>query len=245
MNILPITADEFGIPRSACEYIDWVDNHKLMVSQDEELITIWRLNKDRLVKVFKEEALPLAKFLKAKFSGRSDIKITHMLGSQSYDAEFQCEDDDLKYVEVTDSIMDEDERARMEILDREGTVPYLAKVKKTATKHRGGKAYVDKNSPAVFSYNELTTCAFEKVARVVDKKIGNHEKYEESTALLVSFDDMSVVYKHECDFFRKSIAERYANVESNFSWLFLIGVVRGTFYEFCLKGKQPCFKAIG
>ena len=73
-----------------------------------------------------DEALPMALFAHRYFDGSPDVLISHVIGNQQYDATVEdrrANASPIQYIETTVSDRDYTESLRMEILNRDGSVP--------------------------------------------------------------------------------------------------------------------------
>ena len=154
--------------------------------QHEELKVAAREGK-HFAKELTDEALPMALFVHRYYDGSLDVSITHVVGNQKYDATVEdrrANPSPIQYIETTVSDRDYTESLRMEMLNRDGSVPAYGDVRVEGPK--GRRTVLEARSMAV-NHDEIRK---QHIAAVIDVVNGKAAKrYPNNTALVVRIDD--------------------------------------------------------
>lgn len=143
-----------------------------------------------------DEALPIARFAHAYFHASPDVTITHVLGSQNYDAvvdDLRPDPGNVRFLEVTTTLVTYEESLRMELLNRDGHAPAFGRVVATGPRH--ARRSIDAEHIA----HEHHSIVRENLTRIEDaltRKTG--KDYPAGTALVVAVDD-SIAFREADD----------------------------------------------
>ena len=214
-----ITKDEIETFRTPAEYVSWFDSVLTKFNRVDKYREAIILRKGLFKEIF-EELFPLYRLLQALGEDWSDLRLRNIIGSQQYDVEVKdsgCRP--FSFIEITDTIMNYDERHRMMYFLEHGSVSLLGQVNVSGTKNT--EKTIDVKSEAKESL-EILGKTLEKVFEAVQKK--TEKDYPDNTALLVQFDDyFGFNFKRDVDRVSKLLLELSGLSESTFSCLFLVG----------------------
>lgn len=143
-----------------------------------------------------DEALPMALFAQRYYDGSPDVSITHVVGRQKYDATVEdrrANPSLIQFIETTVSDRDYMESLRMEMLNRDGSVPAYGEVR--AEGRKGQRIVLEAKSIAE-NHDEIREQHIAAVIDVVNGKAA--KKYPDNTALVVRVDD-AVPFREEDD----------------------------------------------
>ena len=172
-------------PRTQAALRAWVDHLHGQFGSTAEGKRAIRLNKDLLVKTFREEVWPLTLFADAYYKGRTDILFQPILGYGSYDALIieASGRRPLHYLQITQSFDGHQHYLRMFHLVEHGrapvTGPKLQKDKDTRS--------VQETWPQVVRHDKALQESFERIQGAVERK--SLMRYEADTFLIVEFED--------------------------------------------------------
>lgn len=222
-----LSEKEMQTPRGLEEFISWYHGKFETYGDDEKFSEAVRFRLGPF-KQFIEEASFIVKMLEKYDFCQQGVKIRHVIGSQSYDAEVVYENDHgvsaPKYLEVTDSTASEDEFHRMLVLSRTGMASAWGPLSKSGSKNKG---LVISLEPKFLSEEERRL-AVNTVIRAINRKIEKSDKYPEGTALIVGVDD-NLLFKDDDWEFLDERVRRYCSLLSGFTHLFLVGASRDRF----------------
>ena len=139
-----IEKTELETPRAASEMLDWV-YAALERLNTRELKTEAREG-NHFAKELTDEALPMALFAQRYYDGSADVTIIHVVGNQQYDGTVEDRRENpspIRYIETTVSDRDYTESLRMELLNRDGSVPAYGEVRAEGSKGRRTKLEAD------------------------------------------------------------------------------------------------------
>lgn len=228
-----ISKTELETPRTAREYLAWVESRIQKLGKTDEGKSALRLRRG-LAKVLVEEALPLAIFAAKHYGASRRVKIRHRIGNQNFDAEVmdgRLRKSPFKYVEVTQAHEGENEHYRMIALERDGHVNVLGTVKKSGTKHTGITIEVENEAR---SHDCVHSEELKRIAGAIARKLT--KRYTDDTALVVAFDDYVAIRSDEdMDSLRDFVSQNLAKKITNFRWLALVGWGKRNFLEFELR----------
>ena len=180
-----LAKDELETPRTASEMLDWV-YAALERFNTKELKAEAREGK-HFAKELTDEALPMALFAHRFYDGSPDVTIIHIVGNQQYDGTVEDRRENpspIRYIETTVSDRDYTESLRMELLNRDGSVPAYGEVRAEGSKGRRTKLEADSMAQNHDKIRE------EHIAAVLDVVSGKAaKKYPDNTALVVRVDD--------------------------------------------------------
>ncbi len=182
-----LSVDEISHPRTAKEYIRWIDEKHEILRKRRLAFNKQNLLHQDIAKIFYEEVLPLYCLLKNKSDDWREEKFKPVIGNQNYDVEVQSERKDVpRYIEITTAEFNREEHNRMECFSNFGHVDLLRKVVSEGTKKTGKKSNVEE---AGFVDEELVNqLAKDWIRGAINRKI-NIAVRPDHTALLVYFDD--------------------------------------------------------
>jgi hypothetical protein len=149
-----------------------------------------------------DEALPIALFAHSFYRASPEVEITHLIGSQPYDAvvsDRRSEPKPVTHIETTVSDFDYHEALRMELLNRDGHAPALVPVEVEGK--RGARTKLEARAEAV-DHDVVHARHLVAVEASVIKK--TKKEYPEGTALVVRIDD-SIPFRTDAD--RESLNE--------------------------------------
>jgi len=184
--VMPLSQSEIEAPKSARDILPWVLSKidEISVSDKGELV----VQQPRgLAKILTEESLPLGYFAHHYFEASSNVMITQVVGSQSFDAQVFDKRENpssLKYVEITQAHEGENEFLRMWVMKKKGHVNLLGAVRKKGTKKRGLKVDVKNEAKR---HSEVISDQLRRIETAVERKRCKH--YPAQTALVIAFDD--------------------------------------------------------
>lgn len=172
-------------PRSPRELWNWVDSKATELSESEEGRRYSRSGKI-LPKKLWEEVRPLALFSLACF-GPEGVICTPNLGNDNYDGkiELKVESTSTVFVEITYAKDGHDERLRLDVLNREGSVNALGEVTVSGSK-ASGRQNVRVADEAV-NHIETRSAALALVEERIKSKSG--KDYGQDYVLVVVIDD--------------------------------------------------------
>ena len=174
-----VAKEELETPRNAAEMLDWV-NEALGRFNSKELKAEAREGKN-FAKELTDEALPIALFAKGYYEASADVTITHVIGSQQYDATVEDrrqKPSAVAFIEATVSDRNYTEALRMEILNRDRSVAAYGEVQ--AEGRKGRRTKLEAKSMAV-KHDDIRAQHIEAVIDAVGKKA--KIKYPNNTAL--------------------------------------------------------------
>jgi hypothetical protein len=181
-----LTKSDLETPRTAADMLPWVLSALDGFRATKELRAAAREGKF-LAKELVDEALPIALFARRYYDGSSEVTITHVIGSQQYDAivdDRRKKPARVRYVEATVSDWDYTESLRAEILNRDGHAPAYTDVLVQGPK--GRRTTLRAKSMAV-NHDDIREQHIAGVISAVKKKAAR--KYPDDTALVVRIDD--------------------------------------------------------
>ena len=180
-----LTKDELQTPRSAEEMLDWV--YAALGRFNNKALKAAAREGKFFAKELTDEALPMALFAQRYFDSSPDVLISHVIGSQQYDATVEdrrANASPIQYIETTVSDRDYTESLRMEILNRDGSVPAYGDVQAEGPK--GQRTLLKAKSMAV-NHDKIRAKHIAAVIGVVKSKAA--KSYPNNTALVVRIDD--------------------------------------------------------
>lgn len=180
-----LTKDELQTPRSAEEMLDWV--YAALGRFNNKALKAAAREGKFFAKELTDEALPMALFAQRYFDSSPDVLISHVIGSQQYDATVEdrrANASPIQYIETTVSDRDYTESLRMEILNRDGSVPAYGDVQAQGPK--GQRTLLKAKSMAV-NHDKIRAKHIAAVIVVVKSKAA--KSYPNNTALVVRIDD--------------------------------------------------------
>jgi len=181
-----LTKEELETPRTACEILDWVTNAIESFHETKELRAAAREGKF-FAKELIEEALPIALFSSRYYGASGEVLITHVLGSQQYDATVEdrrAQPSPIQFIETTVSDWSYEESLRVELLNRNGSVPAYGEVHAKGPKGNRSKLRAESGTLKHADVREQHIAGvISAVKRKADKP------YPDGTALVVRVDD--------------------------------------------------------
>jgi hypothetical protein len=228
MDIL--TKEELEVPRSADQFLPWVENkidYLRTIKEDKRIIRF----RQGFAKELIEEAFPIGIFCLHHFKSSPDVKIQHIIGDQKYDAivtDLRENKSPIIFLEVTQAHEGENEHLWMLALERDGYVSAIGSVRKTGTKHTGITVHVSNEAK---SQSELINNELDKIKEAAKRKSG--KVYPKGTALLIVFDDRIVEWSTEdSNAMDMIVKDNILQYLINFRWVALIGWSKRTYLEF-------------
>lgn len=189
-----LSKNELQTPRTAADMLEWV-YAALERFNTKELKAAAREGK-HFAKELTDEALPMALFAQRFYDGSPDVTITHVVGNQQYDGTVEDRRKNpspIRYIEATVSYRDYTESLRMELLNREGSVPAYGEVRAEGSKGRRTKLEADSVAE---NHNQIRERHIAAVVDVVRGKVAKN--YPNNTALVVGVDD-AVPFREDDD----------------------------------------------
>lgn len=180
-----ITIEEIETPRSAAEMLGWV--HAALARFNTKQLKAEAREGKHFAKELTDEALPIGLFARGYFSGSTEVLISHVVGSQQYDAKVEDRrrnPSTVRHIEATVSDRNYTEALRMEILNETGSVAAYGKVVAEGTK--GKRTKLEAESIAL-KHDDIREHHLKAVVEAVAKK--TKINYPEHTALVVRIDD--------------------------------------------------------
>lgn len=119
------TKRELEMPRSAKDFLSYVEGKIRNISINKADVWDYRLRKNRFYKALAEEMLPLGRFCKHYFRSSRRVTIKYKIGNQPYDAEVtdnRPNKSSIKYIEITQAHKGEIEYLRMLVMRKLGWV---------------------------------------------------------------------------------------------------------------------------
>ena len=230
--MVTVTKEDLETPRTAKEYLGWVELKMQQVAASNKGRKSLRLRQG-LSKVLVEEALPLAIFATKHYQESRCVTILHRVGDQNYDAEVKdrrIRKSPFEYVEITQAHEGENDHLRMLALERDGRVSVLGKVTKSGTKATGITGHVENEAKR---HREVHAEELMRVKDAIQKKL--EKAYPNSTALVVAFDDyMAIRSDSDMDSLRDYLSGETLAKINNFRWLALVGWGKRNYLEFDL-----------
>ncbi len=188
------------VPKKASTYARWINTQlKAIQNESNALANASPLHKNDTYKKLIEEALPLALFSKFYFKATQGVYIKHCIdsenrqeGTESYDAEVVDEKGHfafaIKFLEVTYPHDGKAEKLESLHCLNKGSVPYRGKFI-----NKDGTPCVVNSTAKVKNDNEL-------IKKTIENK--NSIEYLKKTALIVYFDDSSMLTTKEFEAFQ-------------------------------------------
>ena len=133
-----LTVEEISQPRTPGEYIIWFEE-KLEINRKfkEELREQMLLRKGKIVEYYYNELFPLWRLLQNKREAWKELTFVPFLGNQNFDVEVRTNRKDVpKYIEITNTDMDEKEYAINKILFKERQADITVSKTKEEVKNR-------------------------------------------------------------------------------------------------------------
>lgn len=180
-----LTKEELQTPRTAAEMLNWV--HAALERFNTRQLRAAAREGKHFAKELTDEALPIALFAQRHYDASPDVTISHAVGSQQYDATVEDRRGDpspIQYIETTVSDRDYTESLRMEILNRNGSVPAYGTIRAEGPK--GRRTNLKAESAAV-KHDEIRNSHIAAVIDALNSKA--KKKYPDNTALVVRIDD--------------------------------------------------------
>ncbi len=176
---------EMIIPRSPRELNDWVDLKASELSESEEGRRYARSGK-LLPKKLWEEIRPLGIFSNARY-GPDSVICTPNLDNDNYDGKIEIKSKPAStfFVEITYAKDGYDERLRLDVLNKDGSVNAVGKVTVSGTKASGSQI-VDIENEAV-NHEEIRDSALKIIEERIQGK--SEKKYGPNHILVIVFDD--------------------------------------------------------
>lgn len=176
-------------PRTQAELRAWVNDLHQKFGQTKDGKRAVRLNRDDLVKKFKEEIWPLALFADAFYKGRTDVLSKPVIGNQSYDAlilkvsAHASANEVLHHLQITQSFDGYQNYLRMLHLEEHGRAPVTG-----AMLHKDkATGRVPKTWPEAVSHDRVLAQTLNTIHDAVRRK--SRMRYESDTSLIVDFED--------------------------------------------------------
>lgn len=190
-----ITKEEISQPRTPKQFVSWFEEKLATTKQLSHALREQNLLHKGIAKYFYEELFPLYRLLQNKLEAWNDVEFIPILGNQNYDIEVKSDRADfLKYIEITQADMNEDEHFRMRYLLEHGSVNKIGKVSKQGTKRAGLKISVINEAKR---HTELNLEKKNQIKKAIEDKQKVKRK-PDNTALLVDFDDY-IAYSQDED----------------------------------------------
>lgn len=228
-----VTKEELETPRSAAQLLVWAEGKITSIGSTVKGKKAIRLRKG-LCKTLVEEALPLGIFCAHYFKASRCVTIKHVIGNQNYDAivtDKRLRRSPIKYLEVTQAHEGENEHLRMIVLERDGSVNALGRVRKSGTKNTGITVEIENNAR---SHDEVVTNEKTKISEAVKRKASN--TYPEGTGLIVVFDDY-IAFRDlgDKENLRQFTKDKLKDKVKNFCLAALVGWSKQTYVEFSVR----------
>lgn len=181
-----ITAEDLSQRRSCAAYADWLEGKLSKIGGSEEGKRAFREREGHL-KEFVCEALPIAIICDRFFERSGSVFVTHVIGSQNFDAiieDNRADPSGLEYLEITQASENFDSKHRMIYLNTHGSVPLQGDL--NVTRGANGQPSVEIGEPVAQPHNQITTKILDDILAAAEKKAV--KEYPENTALVVVFD---------------------------------------------------------
>jgi len=225
-----INKEEISQPRTAEEFICWFEK-KLSITNERRELRRQNLLHEGVAKIFYEELFPLYRLLQNKAGDWEREKFMPVIGNQNYDVEVQTNRKDVpRYIEITTTDMDEEEKFRMQYFLEHGHVVLTGKVSIRKDKKTGKKINVENEAR---NHSEGTHEIKDRIKELITKKL-SVTKRPDNTALLVYYVDYIYLRyddgasKNEVDTFIDSINIPWQN---QYSMLYVVGASGKSFFE--------------
>jgi hypothetical protein len=189
-----LTQQQLETPRSAADMLAWVDAAHSRFST-KQLRAEFREGKhfaDELV----HEARPMALFAYRYFGASPQVIITHVIGTQNYDAVIDDRrepPETIRYLEATTTLKTYQDSLRMELLSKVGSVAAYGLVTAEGPRHQR----ISIKAPGIArEHQDIRADHLKLVREVVERKA--KKWYEPNTALIVAVDD-TVAFSQKAD----------------------------------------------
>jgi hypothetical protein len=180
-----LTRQELEVPRSAADMLPWV--REAAARFDTKRLRAEAREGKHFAGVLMNEALPIALFANRYYASSSQVTISHVIGSQNYDAvvaDSRACPDPIQFVEVTTTLMSYEDSLRLELMNSQGHAPAYGAVSAIGPKHN--RTAISAQSIAL-EHSTIVNDHLQRVQSAVRKKAG--KQYEPYTALIVAIDD--------------------------------------------------------
>lgn len=221
------TKEELETPRSAGNFLPWVEERLLKLGKTKDGKTALRLGHG-LAKQLTEEAYAVGIFASVHFQKSPDVTIRYVVGNQSYDAavtDNRLQKSPVEYVEVTQAHEGRNFHLRMLYLEEHRHVSPIGEV----TEHEGR---ISVESQAISKKENLDT-ALQRIFKAAGRKAA--KRYPDNTALVVAFEDSVGIHdvrdEQEVD---KFVQDNVIPLVGGFRWFALVGWKRRIFFEYDL-----------
>ncbi|MBU1863338.1 MAG: hypothetical protein KKH94_06745 [Candidatus Omnitrophica bacterium] len=227
-----ISTEEVCQWRKLQEYIRWFEEKLKITKEFREELKRQNLLHEGMAKYFYEELFPLYRLLQHKKQLWDNIQIKPLIDKQSnFDVEIQKSNfhkDIPQYIEITQTIFNNDTLQRMHYLINHGQVFTTGKIIKKGS-NKNGFASVDVN-------NELQECSHAIVNEksFIEKSIKtkSSRKRPHNTALLVYFDDSVIFAKEDrIQEMNRFLSDGKAIWRNQFTCFYGVGVSGKYFWE--------------
>ena len=181
-----LSEEEMGRDRCPDDLFSWVEMKAEELSSTKELKEFSRSGK-RLPKKLWEEIRPFALFSKARYSAHDHVICKPNLGNENYDGVISFSDSDEEdiYIEITYAKDGYDERLRLDVLNKNGSVNALAHIKASGTKASGNRE-IEVDDSAV-NHDDVRNAAIPIVENCIREKCDG--RYSKKHILIVVIDD--------------------------------------------------------
>lgn len=185
-GIIPLSKEELEATHSAATWGPWVREKIDEIGATDEGRTAVRLRKG-FCKPLVEEALPMSIFASLHFDRNTEVHFHHKLGNQNFDASISyiggSGQQSIRFLEVTQARLGEEEYLRSLELDQKGTVPMYGAISKSGTKNTSLEICFENE---MVKRDDTVARTIGMIQDAIDRKAG--KTYPEDTALIVVFD---------------------------------------------------------
>jgi hypothetical protein len=224
-----ISRDEISQSRTTKEFINWFGEKLEILKGHREELKKQNLLHQGLAKIFYEELFPLYRLLQHKIEEWHDVKVTCILGNQSFDVKLESNRKDIpQYIEITQADLKENDYLRMRHFCESGSVSMTGEVSHKGTKRTGLQISVEDG------FREESELNAKKKSQI-EAAIKNKQKVAkrlDGTALLIYFDDY-IAFSHDQD--RKELSEFLDSTHNlwkdQYTRLFVVGASGKYFWE--------------
>lgn len=183
-----LNAADMTTSRTVTDFIAWTMRKTEELSATPEAKQYVRSGAELPTK-FYDEIYPLALFVEREFGKVPDAVVTPNLNNDNFDATVTFEGSRSKvFIEITRAKNGYDESLRMEVLARDGIVPWTGPITKVSGKKWTPKRIVEIHLEMVDRDDELLAKHFSLVETTVRAKAGGRQ-YGKNFILLVIVDD--------------------------------------------------------
>jgi hypothetical protein len=218
---IPITQQELEKRQTARSWEPWVRAKIKEIGVTSKGKTAVRLRQG-LAKELLEEAFPMAVFASSHYGKSRFVWFRQYIGNQNYDATVRdyrlFRRLPIKFLEVTQARLGEDEYLRAMKLDETGSVSVYGQLTKKGNKQTGIKIHV-KNE--MVRKEDTINQKIKLIETAIERKVGKN--YPANTALIVVFDGYPTFSDPaDVEKIRSMINTKFSGELTEFCWLSVI-----------------------